>query len=144
MSEPLQTSKNEIMKIPNDGFDVVSGDDRLIRGEILRCVDGHWSLKDGTPIATGTRALVLGVNDFLQHWREQQPIETITREPGKALPDLDELNGQIPKEQWEEGLDGQPRPPWVHAYAVYLLNLDDASIWTFVNSTIGARIAFDH
>lgn len=136
------TNQNTLTTL-HDGFDVVAGDDsRLIRGEILKCTDGHWSTKSGDPVATGTRMLVLGVADFLQRWCEQKVIETIVREPGKLLPELEELNAQIPKEQWEAGLDGQPRAPWVHAYCVYLLDRNSAGLFTYINSTIGARIAY--
>ena len=68
---------------------------------------------------------------------------TSLKRPGEALPDVDELNAQIPRSEWKEGLDGQPRPPWQHAYVAYLVSVDDASLYTFVNGTIGARIAVE-
>ena len=40
-------------------------------------------------------------------------------------------------------MDGKPKGPWVLSHIVYLLNSVDASIFTFINSTIGAAIAVD-
>jgi hypothetical protein len=40
------------------------------------------------------------------------------------------------------GIDNNPRPPWQLNYAVYLLNPADASLYTYVNSTMGAKIAW--
>ena len=43
----------------------------------------------------------------------------------------------------EDGLDGEPRPPWQRVYLVYLIRLHDASILTFISGTAGARIAYN-
>lgn len=59
------------------------------------------------------------------------------------MPDVDELNSQIPKQEWETGLDGNPRPPWQLQYVVYLINPETGDTWTFINSTTGARIAYE-
>ena len=53
---------------------------------------------------------------------------------------MDELNAKIPEDTWEDGING-PRPPWTYVFAVYLLDLDDGSIWTHLNSTNGAARA---
>jgi hypothetical protein len=37
-------------------------DDRVIQGEALRCVDGHWSLRDGTVIPPETLLLAIAPN----------------------------------------------------------------------------------
>ena len=126
----------------NENLPTIS-EDRIIHGEILRCVDGHWSLRDGTAINPDTLLLAIGTTEALQHWDGQIPVEDIRKRPGEALPDVDELNAQIPRSEWKEGLDGQPRPPWQHAYVAYLVSVDDASLYTFVNGTIGARIAVE-
>jgi hypothetical protein len=127
----------------HDGFDDTNVDDRLIQGTIIPCVDGVWSARDGTSLSPGTRYIVLATAEALQRWEGQRPVETILKKPGKALPDLDELNAKIPKKRWEKGHDGGPRPPWVHQYVAYLLNPKDASVFTFINSTLGARVAVE-
>jgi hypothetical protein len=126
----------------NENLPTIS-EDRIIQGEILRCVDGYWSLRDGTAIAPDTSLLAIATNEALQHWRDQTVVNEIRKRPGEALPDADELNAQISCSEWEEGLDGQPRPPWQHVYIAYLINTDDASLYTFINSTVGARIAVE-
>jgi hypothetical protein len=125
--------------ITGDGFDEGGRDaGRLIKGTILRCVDGHWADRDG--LAPPETLLALGTALALQRWEDGLPAETIVKEPGKDLPDIDELNGQVPRERWEEGING-PRPPWVLQHVVYLINGADASMFTYINSTIGAAIA---
>ena len=66
----------------------------------------------------------------------------IRKVPGQPLPDVDELNAQIPKSEWEDGING-PRKPWQHVYVVYLLNPADASIYTVINNTVGMRICYE-
>jgi hypothetical protein len=142
MSVPQSTKHENLPAVVDDGFDEVgAGEDRLIQGEILRCTDGHWALRDGTAIPPETRFSALGTALALQHWDAGMPVETIVKRPNAPLPDLNELNAAIPKAQWEEGFDGNPRPPWVRQHVVYLLNLADASVATFINSTVGAAIA---
>jgi hypothetical protein len=125
-----------------DGFDENGDSDRLIQGSLIRCVDGHWSVpRDGLAIPPGTQLLVLATTSVVQRWQDQQPIETILKKSGEPLPDVDELNAQIPKDEWEEGLDGQPRPPWQRQEIVYFLDQSTAEKFTFASGTIGARIA---
>lgn len=141
MSEEPKT-ENQVTVIPGaDGFDDIDAGDRLIQGTIIKCVDGHWAAKDGTAISPETKLIALATATALQHWSDQRPVETIVKRPGQPLPDVDELNVRIPKKEWEKGLDGNPRPPWVKQYIAYLLDPKDASVYTFINSTTGAEIA---
>jgi len=41
-------------------------------------------------------------------------------------------------------VNGQPRPPFEHAHAVYVLNLNTAERTTYVTSTTGGAIAVSH
>jgi hypothetical protein len=116
---------------------------RLIQGVLLKCVDGHWADADG--LAPPAQLLALGTTRAVQCWQEQKPIETIMETPGETLPDVDSRNAQIPQSEWEVGLDGNgnPRPPWQLNYVAYLLNPATADLYTFANSTTGARIAVE-
>jgi hypothetical protein len=49
----------------NENLPTIS-EDRIIQGEILRSVDGHWSLRDGTAIASDTLLLAIATNEALQ------------------------------------------------------------------------------
>jgi hypothetical protein len=114
---------------------------RVIQGVILKCVDGRWEDKDGlTPPDT---LLAMGTARCVQCWKEQQPIDTIVETADEPLLDVDDLNAQIPVEGWEKGLDGKPRPPWQVQFIVYLIDPVSGSTWTFINSTMGARIAYE-
>jgi hypothetical protein len=114
---------------------------RLIRGVILKCVDGRW--KDADELTPPPQLLVVGSTRALQCWSDSKPVDTIVEQPDEPLPDVDELNAQIPEKEWEPGLDGKPRPPWQLNYVVYLINVETADTYTFLNSTTGARIAFE-
>jgi hypothetical protein len=139
----LVKSESLPVVIDHDGFDDTDIDDRLIQGTIIRCVDGVWSARDETVLSRGTRLVVLNTAEALQRWENQRPVETIVKQPGQPLPDADELNAKIPKKRWEKGLDGQLRAPWVKQHIAYLLDPKDAAVFTFVNSTVGARIAVE-
>jgi hypothetical protein len=127
----------------SDGFDTSSENNRLIQGEIIRFADGRWSTKEGAAFSGDLALLAVGTARALQRWEARMLVETIVERPGERLPDLEELNEAIPKEQWEAGLDGKPRPPWVMQSVVYLLNPRDAATFTYLNSTVGARIAVE-
>jgi len=114
---------------------------RVIQGVILKCVDGRWEDKDGlTPPNT---LLAMGTARCVQCWKDQQPVDTIVETADEALPDVDDLNAKIPVKEWEKGLDGKPRPPWQVQFVVYLIDPVSGSTWTFINSTMGARIAYE-
>ena len=70
----------------------------------------------------------------------RKPVETITAKP---LPDVNMLNESVPEDEWEAGLDGKPKPPWVHQFIVYLIDPASDGTYTYMNSTTGARIACD-
>jgi hypothetical protein len=115
----------------------------MIKGAILKCVDGTWSAKDGSEINTAMKFLCIGTRQALQRWQDASPIEVIAKEAGKSLPDVNELNARIPQDEWETGLDGRPRPPWTRAWFADFIRESDAAAYTFVNSTFGARIAVE-
>jgi hypothetical protein len=121
--------------------EVVSETPRVIIGVVLKCRDGHWEDRDG--LKPPDPLLVMGTGKCLQCWQEQQPVETIIERPGEPLPDVRELNAKVPETEWEMGLDGKPRPPWALNWIVYLMNPTTGDTWTFINSTTGARIAYE-
>lgn len=138
----MNTNKAENLPAVSDGWDDTEADDRIIQGTLARCVDGHWTDKDGG--ALPKQLLALTTVTVLQHWQNQKPIETILKRPGKPLPDVDALNAKIPQNEWEAGIDGNPRPPWQKQYIVYLLDPSSAAKFTYANGTTGARIAVEN
>jgi hypothetical protein len=128
-------------RLPIIQFDGGEHSDRLVQGAILKCVDSRWDAHDGTPLNEEDQYYVFGMTKGLQHWQDGRVIEEIKKKLGVSLPDVNELNAAIPQEDWEVGIDGKVRPPWQLNDVVYLLRVRDAMKFTYLNSTIGARIA---
>jgi len=127
----------------NDGWDNTDNDSgRMIRGQLIRCNDGHWLYgKEHKPVEPGAQFLAAGTLTTLVHWQNGQPIEVLTKQPGEQLPDVGDLNSRIDESEWEIGLDGKPRPPWQTQRLVYLVNTMTYATATFVTSTGGGAVA---
>jgi hypothetical protein len=115
--------------------------ERLIKGTILRCVDGKWA--DGVGAPPPALLIALGTTQAVQCWSGGKPTDAVMAQPGKPLPDVDELNSQIPQEEWEVGLDGKPKTPWVLQHVAYFIDPVSAESYTFINGTFGARLAVE-
>ena len=123
----------------DDGYSGSITSGRLIKGQILRWNEtGGWLDRDG--LRPPEVMLAMAVSEALQRWQGKKPIETISVKP---LPNIEELNAAVPASEWEPGLDGKPKPPWVHQALVYLLDPASAAFFTYLNSTIGARMAVE-
>jgi hypothetical protein len=110
-------------------------------GALLRFVDG-WSDRDRNPIPPATKFLVQEIDTILQRWKDGTAT-VIYRDPvtGK-LPDLEELNREIPVSEWELDLNGQPRKP-EKTFCVYLLDIGPSGQkHAFVSSTAGASMGY--
>jgi hypothetical protein len=139
---PRRNNSGNTGKIPmTNMLAIVPDEKRLMKGERLKNVDGRWSGPDDTPVPE--KMLVLGNIRAVQRWHEQKVEDCIVQTSTERLPDVDELNGKVPETDWEKGLDGRPKPPWQNVWGFYLCNPRDGAIYTFVNGTVGARIAYD-
>jgi hypothetical protein len=115
---------------------------RLIRGVLLKCNDGQW--KDGDGLTPPSELLVVGTAKGLQCWgKDNDLLDVVLETPGEPLPDAAELNAKIPQNEWGTDLTGKPRPPWQLNHVVYLIDMETASTFTYLNSTAGARIAVE-
>ena len=85
----------------------------------------RWVDRDG--VTAPSPMLAVKVDEILRMWKDDRPTD-ITDKP---LPDPDELNAQIPVSEWEEGLDGKPRPPWAHYVVVYLVDPETATKYVY-------------
>jgi hypothetical protein len=141
MKQKDQTIMNDlVVSVPGDGFDQARNG-RVIQGELIKCVDGKWANMEG--LQPPSTLMALATNSILQLWQNSKPIDVIVRKPGEALPNVDDLNREIPHNEWELGVDGKPRPPWQFQEIVYLLDTATAERFTFASGTIGARIAVE-
>jgi hypothetical protein len=112
---------------------------RLLQGSKAKCVDGRWSADD---LPLPDVLLVTGFTRGLQCWKDSELLDELDERDG-PLPDVGTLNDQIPREEWSVGLNGEPEPPWRIVYVVYLVDPETAELYTFINSTWGAQIAYE-
>src|SRR5262249_13761822 len=119
-------------------FPILRTDDQTIQGRLVKFDNGVWTRHDGGQLQPDNPWLALATTRVLQRFVDR---ETIRPDSDGRLPDPDELNGAIPREQWPLDLNGQPRAPWTRQQVVYLLDVHDALMVTFLNSTAGAAIA---
>src|SRR5262249_25212120 len=71
-------------------------------------------------------------------WEDSKPLRYIMREPGRRLPDRDEL-GDTDQDEWEDGPGGDPKDPWQNTRFVYLVDPQTAEAFTFSTSSWGGR-----
>ena len=113
--------------------------ERSIRGTLLKFADWRWTAgKEPTPIEDGTHLVALATAAMWQRWGNGKPAEVIVRQPGRRLPDRDEL-GHLDESEWEEGPGGEPKDPWQNTRLVYLVNPLTAEAFTFSTSSWGGR-----
>ena len=124
-------------EIDDDGFSTSSCSSG--RGfDFLRWKAGYgWVDRDG--VTAPSPLLAVKVDEILRMWKDDRPTD-ITEKP---LPDPDTLNAQIPVSEWEEGLDGRPRPPWAHYVVVYLVDPETATKYVYAAATVGGHIAVE-
>ena len=89
---------------------------------------------------SGAQMLVIGVDEQLRRWQDGK-LEIIDSKP---LPNVDALNASIPKNEWEPGLNGEPRPPYAYTVVIRLVDPNNGNFFEFANSTYGAQLAYDH
>jgi hypothetical protein len=136
MSKQVTTPPPGAGGIDDDGFSSGSSSGR--GHDFLR-----WNAEDGWTDRDGCEApspmLVVKVDEILRRWKDNVP-EDVTEKP---LPYPDTLNAKIPVSEWEEGVDGKPRPPWAHHVVINLVNPATATKYVYVAATVGAHIAYE-
>jgi len=128
--------------IPPSGGGILGppSNDRVMRGLILNWNDtADWHDRDGCKVTDTGSMLVMGMFEALQRWQEHRPYY-IAQHP---LPDPDQLNAKIPQSEWEKDLNGQPTPPWKRAFGAYVVNEKTGTLYTYCNTTAGARMAIE-
>jgi hypothetical protein len=123
-------------EIDDDGFSS-SGSSGHSHDFLRWSAGGGWVDRDG--VTAPSPLLVVKVDEIIRRWQDNRPTD-ITEKP---LPDPDELNAKIPMHEWEEGIDGRPRPPWQHYVTAYLVNPATATKFVYAAATVGAHIAVE-
>ena len=125
-----------------DGWDDAAAEaaERTIRGQLLKFADWRWTVgKEATPIRDGTKLVALATSAMWVRWENGKPVEYRMREPGRRLPDREEL-GYDDESQWESP-NGEPQDPWRNTRLVYLVDPQTAEAYTFSTSSWGGRSA---
>jgi hypothetical protein len=129
--------------VTNDGWDdaAAEANERVLRGTLLKFADWNWTRgKETEPVKRGTQLIAIGTAAAQVKWKDGKPVETRLREPGKQLPDREEL-GDLDQALWETGPDQKPRDPWRSTRFVYLIDPNSAEAYTFSTSSWGGREA---
>jgi hypothetical protein len=115
--------------------------ERVIKGTLLKFGDWRWTKgKEGTEVEEGTTLVAVSTAAAWGKWHGGKPVQYLMRQPGKRLPDRDEL-GELDKTKWELGPDGQPKDLWQNTRFVYLVDPVSAEAYTFVTASWGGRQA---
>jgi hypothetical protein len=118
-----------------DTFDLGEG---VIKGSLAKwSAEEGWHDRDGVDLPSPM--IVIGTQHVVQRFKDKKLVNTIL----PPLPDLDELNNAVPRDEWELDLNGKPRPPYALFHVAYLLNPIDASLYTCINASVGTGIAVD-
>jgi hypothetical protein len=113
--------------------------ERIIKGTLLKFADWTWSKgKEGTKVEDGATLVALDSAAGWVKWADGKPAEYRMRQPGRRLPDREEL-GDTNEDDWEAGPDGRPKDPWQNTRFVYLVDPTSAEAFTFSTSSWGGR-----
>jgi CHC2 zinc finger/Toprim domain len=142
-------NKNEVVKI-GDGFDGyedgTEGEQErgggVIKGAIIKFTnEAAWLLPDEDEIDPKREFIAVDIIRVIQRWHDAKPAETIVIGPHEKFPDVRKMNDEVPKEEWIEGPDGQPRGPWQAQHLFYLLDPVTMDRFTFPTGTVGGSMA---
>ena len=132
----LSTQTGGMMRLP-----LLRMNEQLIQGQLIKFNNGSWARHDVGQLRTESSWLAIATTRALQRFVDGVPETILKEHPNDELPDPDKLNAAIPQEQWPIGLDGEPQPPWSRQFVVYLLDVRDAMMVTFLSNATGSAIA---
>jgi hypothetical protein len=135
--------KQQELTVPaaDDGWNDAAAEaaERTIRGTLLKFADWRWTAgKEATLVEDGTQLVALATAAMWVRWENDRPVEYIVRQPGKRLPDREDL-GYDDQAKWEKGPDDKPKDPWQNTRLVYLVDPQTAEAYTFSTSSWGGR-----
>jgi hypothetical protein len=140
----MQKQQQQNLTVPtSDGWNDAASEaaEQTIRGTLLKFSDWKWwTGKEATPVPDGTRLVALATAAGWVRWENSKPVEYRMREPGRRLPNRDEL-GYTDQSEWEDGPSGEAKDPWANTRWVYLVDPQTAEAFTFSTSSWGGRNA---
>jgi hypothetical protein len=136
-----------------DGFDEfedgIEGNEERTGSVVQRPIIGftneaEWVNKDSDEKLPADRELV-AIQHFriVQKWKDGAPVKDEERvlEPGEKWPDVRKLNDAVPREEWVDGPDGQPRGPWRAQHVIRLFDPRTMERFSYPTGTVGGGIA---
>src|SRR5262245_9608450 len=115
---------------------------RVIQGELVKFTnEATWVGRDGEELPSDLELIVIDIGRIVQKWHDGNPVETIILAPGQPFPDVKAMNDQVPREEWIDGPDGQPRGPWQAQHIAYMLDPKNMSRFSYPTGTVGGAIA---
>jgi hypothetical protein len=126
----------------DDGWDDAAREDekQLIRGQLIKFVDGDWMPTNSTTLMNGRHLLATATVAAWVRWADSRPAEYIVRRPHEDLPRRNEL-GHLDKAHWAIDSRGAPKDPFQNTRFTQLLDAGTAEVFTFSTSSEGGRIA---
>jgi len=102
----------------------------------------YFSGEEIVPLGTEFIAHAIG---WIKSWIKFVDGEVVERKiyriaMGERPPEREDL-GDLDKDQWPEGIDGQPADPWSLHYLLPLEKISDGDVVIFTTSSIGGRRA---
>jgi hypothetical protein len=93
-------------------------------------------------VPLGTQYVAVGTAAAWVYWHggKPDPNKCIVRQPGKTLPDREEL-GEHDETLWEKGPDGVARDPYVNTRFLYFLDPVSVEMLTYSTSSMGGTAA---
>jgi hypothetical protein len=121
----------------NVGFGGEFATPQQLRGDTAKW-DKENGWHDGDGMALPSPMLIIGTDQVLIRYH---PKYEESRD--KPLPSAALLNSTIPKEEWREGLDHRPEPPWKLNYEIRMIDPVSGKLYTYRNSTFGAKVCWE-
>jgi hypothetical protein len=144
-----EVTKKSSHEIVDDGFeefeDRVEGSEERTGSVVQRPIIGftneaEWVNKDSDEKLPADRELV-AIQHFrvVQKWKDGLPIKDEERvlQPGEKWPDVRRLNDAVPREEWVDGPDGQPRGPWQAQHVIRLFDPRTMDRFSYPTGTVG-------
>jgi hypothetical protein len=127
----------------DDGFAAAAadGDRKLLKGDLLKCIDGVWT-RAGNAAVAGTQYVPVRLTSCWVKWQDNRPVDYKFARPNGVLPHRDTLDDNDQR-NWPAGVDGQPADPWRNTRFFHLIDCKTAETVTYSNSTMGARLEYE-
>src|SRR5215469_5080024 len=138
-------SNEEVKKLPAvaspriDGFDDFNdeGDNRIIQGKLVKFTNEATWESGEEELPSDLELIVIDVSRVVQKWHDGNPVETIILAPKEPWPNIKAMNDAVPREDWEDGPDGNPRGPFQGQYIVYMWDPKTGERYTYPTGTTG-------